>query len=66
MTRGQAALCVLRPEPGRDGGPPGRAGQVRNAKGTIRFAPGVPLPTDLVTKLVKARIAETDASERSG
>lgn len=33
------------------------------AKGTIRFAPGEPLPADLVTKLVKARIAETDASE---
>jgi uncharacterized protein YdhG (YjbR/CyaY superfamily) len=33
------------------------------AKGTIRFAPGEPLPADLVTKLVKARIAETNASE---
>ena len=32
------------------------------AKGTIRFQPGVPLPAALVTKLVKARIAETDAA----
>src|ERR687897_3189054 len=32
------------------------------AKGTIRFAPDEPLPAGLVTKLVKARIAETDAA----
>lgn len=32
------------------------------AKGTIRFAPDDPLPAALVTKLVKARIAETDAA----
>ena len=32
------------------------------AKGTIRFAPNEPLPAGLVTKLVKARIAETDAA----
>jgi uncharacterized protein YdhG (YjbR/CyaY superfamily) len=32
------------------------------SKGTIRFTPGAPLPDALVTKLVKARMAETDAS----
>jgi uncharacterized protein YdhG (YjbR/CyaY superfamily) len=30
------------------------------SKGTIRFAPDKPLPTGLVTKLVRARMAETD------
>ena len=34
------------------------------AKGTIRFAPDKPLPATLVTKLVKARLAETDAAAR--
>lgn len=32
------------------------------AKGTIRFQPDEPLPVELVTKLVEARMAETDAS----
>ena len=32
------------------------------AKGTIRFAPDKPLPADVVTKLVRARIAETDTA----
>jgi uncharacterized protein YdhG (YjbR/CyaY superfamily) len=32
------------------------------SKGTIRFTPDAPLPDALVTKLVKARMAETDAS----
>jgi uncharacterized protein YdhG (YjbR/CyaY superfamily) len=32
------------------------------AKGTIRFAPDKPLPDALVRKLVKARMAETDAA----
>lgn len=31
------------------------------SKGTVRFSPGEPLPSALVTKLVEARIAETDA-----
>lgn len=31
------------------------------SKGTIRFKPGEPLPDALVTKLVRARLAETDA-----
>ena len=30
------------------------------SKGTIRFTPARPLPTALVTKLVRARMAETD------
>lgn len=32
------------------------------AKGTIRFPPGQPLPDALVTTLVEARTAETDAA----
>jgi uncharacterized protein YdhG (YjbR/CyaY superfamily) len=35
------------------------------AKGTIRFTPEKPLPEGLVTKLVKARMAETDAAAGS-
>jgi uncharacterized protein YdhG (YjbR/CyaY superfamily) len=34
------------------------------AKGTIRFAPDRPLPTALVTTVVRARVAETDAAAR--
>lgn len=34
------------------------------SKGTVRFTPDRPLPEALVTKLVKARMAETDASSR--
>jgi uncharacterized protein YdhG (YjbR/CyaY superfamily) len=36
------------------------------AKGTIRFPPDDPLPAALVTKLVKARMAETDAAAEAG
>ena len=35
------------------------------SKGTIRFAPDAPLPEALVAKLVRARIAETDAAKRT-
>ena len=33
-------------------------------KGTIRFPAGNPLPDELVTKLIKARIAENEAGDR--
>ena len=33
------------------------------SKGTIRFSPNKPLPKSLVTKLVKARIADIEAAE---
>jgi uncharacterized protein YdhG (YjbR/CyaY superfamily) len=33
----------------------------RTSKGTIHFAPDAPLPQVLVTRLVRARMAETDA-----
>ena len=36
--------------------------QFDTAKGTIRFTPDKPLPAGLVTKLVQARMAETDAA----
>ena len=32
------------------------------SKGTLRFTPGAPPPDALVTKLVRARMAETDAT----
>lgn len=40
----------------------GELGAYDTSKGTIRFTPDAPLPEALVTKLVKARMAETDAS----
>ena len=33
------------------------------SKGTIRFSPDEPVPEQLVTKLVQARVAENDAAE---
>ena len=35
--------------------------QLDTSKGTIRFTPDKPLPAGLVTKLVQARMAQTDA-----
>jgi uncharacterized protein YdhG (YjbR/CyaY superfamily) len=35
------------------------------SKGTVRFTPDHPLPTGLVTTLVRARMAELDSSNRS-
>jgi uncharacterized protein YdhG (YjbR/CyaY superfamily) len=34
------------------------------SKGTIRFSPGEPLPDELIAKLVRARMAETDAAAK--
>jgi uncharacterized protein YdhG (YjbR/CyaY superfamily) len=36
------------------------------SKGTVRFAPDAPLPDALVAKLVRARMAETDATATPG
>lgn len=35
------------------------------SKGTLRFTPSAPPPDALVTKLVRARMAETDATAKS-
>jgi uncharacterized protein YdhG (YjbR/CyaY superfamily) len=35
------------------------------SKGTLRFAPDAPPPDALITKLVKARMAETDAAAKT-
>jgi uncharacterized protein YdhG (YjbR/CyaY superfamily) len=40
-------------------------GSYETSKGTIRFAPTEPLPEALVTKLVRARMAETDATRKA-
>ena len=36
------------------------------AKGTIRFVPDHPIPADLVQRIVRERVAETDASGKKG
>jgi uncharacterized protein YdhG (YjbR/CyaY superfamily) len=40
----------------------------KTSKGTVQFTPGRPIPTAVVTKLVRARIAEnqTNASRKPG
>jgi uncharacterized protein YdhG (YjbR/CyaY superfamily) len=43
---------------------PNELAQFDTAKGTIRFTPDRPLPVRLVTKLVRARMAETDAAAK--
>jgi uncharacterized protein YdhG (YjbR/CyaY superfamily) len=35
------------------------------SKGTLRFAPDAPPPDALITRLVKARLAETDATTKT-
>lgn len=35
------------------------------SKGTVQFTPDAPLPDALVTKLVRARMAETDATAKT-
>jgi uncharacterized protein YdhG (YjbR/CyaY superfamily) len=40
----------------------GELSKYDTGKGTIRFAPDAPLPEDLVTRLVRERMAETDAT----
>jgi uncharacterized protein YdhG (YjbR/CyaY superfamily) len=40
-------------------------GAYGTSKGTIRFTPDARLPDDLVTRIVKARMAETDASRNN-
>jgi uncharacterized protein YdhG (YjbR/CyaY superfamily) len=36
------------------------------SKGTVRFAPDAPLPDALVARLVRARLAETEATAKPG
>lgn len=36
----------------------------RAGKGTIHFTPAAPVPADLVTRLVRARMAETDGKDK--
>ena len=36
------------------------------SKGTVHFAPDTPLPDALIAKLVRARMAETDATAKPG
>jgi uncharacterized protein YdhG (YjbR/CyaY superfamily) len=57
-------LRVLRPEPGRHGAHADALTGYDTSKGTVRFATHSPLPDDLVTTLVKARLAETDAAAK--
>ena len=35
------------------------------SKGTIRFSPGKPLPMRLLTKMIRARVAEIEGSDQN-
>jgi len=42
----------------------GELAPYKHAKGSVRFPLGEPLPADLIRRIVKYRVAESDGSER--